>query len=755
MSSESLSSKLASTLRETRQWLEDCQELPAIPRNVSPGEPELQSLLAVAKAEKSKAAEHQRRLQSLKFQASKAKPKNSTPSETPSSEADPSAELLSSLRQRVQDSCSGGTLTGLLEVLKTTSSLPEVQQQNLAVIQEVVRERLAQLKEADEAAAQHHAQEAELHELQRQKEELLGKVKETRWAAERAKNAQDGDSVTSRETSAGVEEHSNPSSRSNSDVGLKPEAPPERAPEVEKAAERPASPAKGKGKGAAPKAPPKAKAKAKSHHSAVSNGFVTLHWHVIKEEEKLESKDVFLSRLEALKMTGGDGGIPESLAPQPVIFASSVEVTQVPMSLMEHYWKKRDSFAPRRHSVEGSLGTDSARQSLLDEKKLQMLGISLKRHEHRNQGVKGAEAIVSIKCAILRCDFDVLHIECLSVIRTVIKQHENDGQPVTTFVAQNGEESIHGLRCPIEHRLVYELCKVPQIVDRLECMLFHQTFRDNLGNCQRDLDTHYKALEMLSRKRQTIQRFFLTALRLGQSLNRSSKRASQAPNGFELASLEKLAETKSTKLPRMSVLHFVLALLRPQEVESLFTREDFTELQEAAIRKTHKVYSDCIEVAQGMYSVQNICQTGTYVRPSGEAIAIQRRRRTLPARSSTKDEGDVDDDDLFFEVMTEFVNENLQTAEDLSERAFNLILLYKELAIYFDDLRSVYPPPKNENDTRKDLVEVFQRFAAQIQLHREQVESEKLREFLEAGTFSTTPPGTPRSTPRYGTPRRR
>eukprot|EP00435_Cladocopium_sp_Y103_P015766 s2394_g3.t2 len=304
--------------------------------------------------------------------------------------------------------------------------------------------------------------EAELRELQRQKEELLGKVKEARWTAERAKNAQDdGDSVTSRDTSAGVEDHSNPSSRSNSDVGLRPEA--LGAPEVEKAIpERPASPAKGKGKGSAPKAPPKAKAKAKNHHSAaVSNGFVTLHWHVIKEDEKLESKDVFLSRLEALKMAEGDGDTTmESLAPQPGIFTCSQEV-EVPMAMMERYWKKRDSFAPRRHSVDalGTIDSTAGRQSLLDEKKLQMLGISLKRHEHRNQGVKGAEAIVSIKCAILRCDFDVLHIECLSVIRTVIKQHENDGQPVTTFVAQNGEDSIHSLRCPIEHRLVYELCK--------------------------------------------------------------------------------------------------------------------------------------------------------------------------------------------------------------------------------------------------------------------------------------------------------
>lgn len=712
--------KLASTLLETKQWLEDCDELPTtMPRC----QEELKSLLAEAKSQKAKASEHQRRLQNLKFQASK-KPRAETKG-VATAQVD-SADVLA-LRKQIEESTSMATLTGLLEALSDTSTA-EVLTQPLALLKEVAQQRLVTLSTAEEELTEFNAQEEELRKLQQQKEELQSKVKEARWKAESALN-KDCDSVASRDTSAGaVEEHSNPSSRSNSDVGLRPDLPLEPSPE------RPSSPAKGKGKGA-PKAPPKVKAKAKAKQytsSQVSNGFVTLHWHAIKEEEKLDpSKDVFLSRLEALKV-GAEVGAVESLAPRQGIFAEA-DAMEVPMSLIERYWKKRDTFAPRRHSVDASsMDPTAGRRSLLDEKKLQMLGISLKRHEHRNQGVKGAEAIASIKCAILRCDFHVLHIECVSVIRTVIKQHENDGQPVTTFVAQHGEESIQSLRCPIEHRLVYELCKVPQIVDRLECMLFHETFRDNLSNCQSDLETHYKALEMLSQKRQTIQRFFLTALRLGQSLNRSSKRASQAPNGFELASLEKLAETKSTKLPRMSVLHFVLALLSPQEVESLFTREDLSRLQEAAIRKTHKVYSDCIEVAQGLYGVQNICQTGMYVRPSGEAIAIQRRRRTLPARSS-KDEGDVDDDDLFFDVMTQFVNENLQAVEDLSERAFNLILLYKELAIYFDDLRSVYPPPKNENDTRKDLMEVFHRFGTQIRLHREQVESEKLRETLEVG----------------------
>eukprot|EP00913_Durusdinium_trenchii_P011248 g10562.t1 len=203
-------------------------------------------------------------------------------------------------------------------------------------------------------------------------------------------------------------------------------------------------------------------------------------------------RDAFLSKLETVAVSVSSNRVLESLAPERGIFQKPYTEVELPLALMELYWKKREGFAPRRHSVGTALGIDasSGRQSLLDEKKLQMLGISLKRHEHLNQGVKGAEAheaIASIKCAILRCDFDVLHIECLSVIRTVIKQHENDGQPVTSFVAQNGEESIHSLRCPIEHRLVYELCKsqteipaAPTMEDRgdAEQIFVHAAFLD-------------------------------------------------------------------------------------------------------------------------------------------------------------------------------------------------------------------------------------------------------------------------------------
>merc|ERR1719183_1957513 len=111
--------------------------------------------------------------------------------------------------------------------------------------------------------------------------------------------------------------------------------------------------------------------------------------------------------------------------------------------------------------------------------------------------------------------------------------------------------------------MVYELLKVPQIDERLECMLFQTDFERSLRQCTRHLEVMRKALEALDRKRDLLGKFFSTALKMGQGLNRDS-RAPQAARGFQLTSLEKLVQTKSTKSPKHNVLHFVLALMREE-----------------------------------------------------------------------------------------------------------------------------------------------------------------------------------------------
>jgi len=170
--------------------------------------------------------------------------------------------------------------------------------------------------------------------------------------------------------------------------------------------------------------------------------------------------------------------------------------------------------------------------------------------------------------------------------------------------------------------------------------------------------------------------------------------------------------------------------------------------QKAKVLKTHKVYQDSVEIAQGIYGVQQICETGKYTCPTtGQAVRIERRRKTLPRSPLDLDNGEpaVDTDDRFHEVMHEFVEQHLQASEDVAESALNMILTYKELALFFDDLNSVYPPPKNENDTRKDLCDVFHRFAEDIRRHRDEVDSEKVRELIAASGNDGEPHVPPRS----------
>jgi len=340
---------------------------------------------------------------------------------------------------------------------------------------------------------------------------------------------------------------------------------------------------------------------------------------------------------------------------------------------------------------------------------------------------------------VLRCDSKDVRLEGLSVIRTVLRMQEKDKRPVWEFVRVHGEAVLDSLDSPEHHRLIYELTKIPQIDERIDCMVFRITFEESFRACDKNLTALRLALDMLNAKRGTIRKCFNTAHKLGLSLNRESN-APKAQHGFALSTLEKLSQTKSTKMPKLSILHFVLALMSKDDARELFNPLDLLLLQNANALKTHKVYQDCVDLAQGIYSVQQISETGMYPASNGQEVKIEKRRKSLaphmfhevPQPFVTSEE--LDTDDKFHEVMRAFVDDNLESAEKIAERALNIILTYKELALYFDDLRSVYPPPKKENDSTKDLCDIFYRFASNISKHREEVEQENLRELIAASS---------------------
>lgn len=514
-------------------------------------------------------------------------------------------------------------------------------------------------------------------------------------------------------------------------------------------------PSKGPGKGAPPpKCPPQCGPKAAMVPPKVSR-LISLHWKVSHAPMDISKMDKhFFKRVQDMQPHGyteptteGTSAVAVPVLPT-TIFDPMAEVQAPPQELLDRYFAKCSSRSlwTAHDTAREQNCNKGAHKRMLDEKRLNMLGIMIQKHlmEHKGAG-DAAGAILQIKRGVLRCDSSAVRLEGLSVIRTVLRQHDKDGQPITTFVRLHGEGALDALDFPEHHRLVFELSKVPQIDERLECMLFCLTFKESIAQCQTSLRTLRDALEMLNAKRDTIRRFFVTAHRLGQSLNRESN-APKAPRGFQLSTLEKLSQTKSTKFPKLSILHFVLALMSREDLRTLFNADDLMLLQKAKVLKTHKVYQDSVEIAQGIYGVQQICETGKYTCPTtGQAVQIERRRKTLPRSPIGHGEPAVDTDDCFHEVMREFVEKHLQASEDVAESALNMILTYKELALFFDDLNSVYPPPKNENDPRKDLCDVFHRFAEDIRRHRDEVDSERVRELIAASGSDGQPHVPPRS----------
>mmetsp|Transcript_106181 Transcript_106181/g.167664 ORF Transcript_106181/g.167664 Transcript_106181/m.167664 type:complete len:744 (+) Transcript_106181:76-2307(+) len=472
-------------------------------------------------------------------------------------------------------------------------------------------------------------------------------------------------------------------------------------------------------------------------NKAKPNKFVNLRWIVSQKPEAVDedalTNDTFIKKLyepstdmqsrSALMEAFPQINVPE--LPSRIFDPSDFALKEFPEPMLERYFKRNEA-AIKLPQAENR--TIQKANNFLDQKRLHMVGLMLQKHLMEHREATNRELVLNIKRGVLRCESKMVKLEDLSIIRTVLR-HVKPGSALFHHVETHGVDAIWDLEHPEHHYLVYELRKVPQVDERLDCMLFQWEFCENLKKYIDNLKTLTKALDALQAKKDVIQRFFQTAHRLGQSLSQKSSR------GFTLSTLEQLTRTKSTKMPHLSILHFVLALMSREDAEELFSNEEIVLLRNAKALGTRKVCDDCRELAQGLYGVKSIYESGEYMSQSGQAVKIERRRKTLPpqaaasAASSTM-EPVIDTDDCFHEVMKKFVDSHVDEADDIVVECHKMMLTYKELALFFDDLNNVYPPPKDPNDKKLDLVDVFYHFASEVPLHRQQVEEEGLRDLL-------------------------
>ena len=118
-----------------------------------------------------------------------------------------------------------------------------------------------------------------------------------------------------------------------------------------------------------------------------------------------------------------------------------------------------------------------------------MLEILLQRQKMTTQ-LTGKDSILAIKKAFLSCDYDLVPLDSLVIVRNVHIVHVELGEPVRKFVEDGGDlQTLDHASC---HELVWEVCcKVPALEQRLECMMFASNFEQFYENAMQRLNIAY------------------------------------------------------------------------------------------------------------------------------------------------------------------------------------------------------------------------------------------------------------------------
>merc|ERR1712216_24631 len=104
-----------------------------------------------------------------------------------------------------------------------------------------------------------------------------------------------------------------------------------------------------------------------------------------------------------------------------------------------------------------------------------------------------------------------------------------------------------------------------------------------------------------------------------------------------------------------------------------------------------------------------------------------------------ENEAPIDSDDSFHDVMKAFVDSNLAEARIIAKGCFNVFKVFKELAIFFDDVNSLWPPPVDEKG-KMDLIAVFHSLSEQVRVHREEIEQDGFRALVKPPEPDPPPP---------------
>lgn len=425
---------------------------------------------------------------------------------------------------------------------------------------------------------------------------------------------------------------------------------------------------------------------------------------------------------DAARAAGAERGrCNEGRSRRHTVFSGEVPVGELPPRQLEEF------FQARAASFDIGLRSGPAIVSRLitDAKHRQILDILVKKEAILLQA--GVHFVVEeLVKALRRCDYSRITPAMLEDLKKVASAHmeERSSQNIVSFVEQHGVDALQHLEHPHLHRLLYGVAKMPAVTARLDCMYLESTFPEHAEHCRANLEVLHSAVTCLQERLRALQSFFISALQLGNALNRGSN-APFAGHGFKLSSLQRFLELRPPAQKEVTFFHFVLLTLSQDEVGSLSDPRAIDALQRARTARTHTVYQDLLQQLDGYKAIKQFAETGSY---KGQEIPDDSEDEEPDSAAQPGEPSQRG----FRSRMRRFMERNLETASHLCSFGAATFRAYRALGVYLDDLRSVYPPPREDSEECKDVFGVLHQLFVNVSRARTEIMEQGLCRDIEA-----------------------
>jgi Formin Homology 2 Domain len=426
--------------------------------------------------------------------------------------------------------------------------------------------------------------------------------------------------------------------------------------------------------------------------SAAATELINLHWKTgsgISREPLTE--DSFLKPfLVFVKSSLGNRHVikhsPPSLDDSVFVSepSSSLRCTN---QLMKFFKRKQIKIDIKNNNAHENAQISSKKSSALDAERQKMISLAI-------GGTLGSRtnrktSFFDYKQAILACDYSLLPLSVLCPLLQLLKTVTEEEISAVQASIKTDLEANQGEDCDA---FVYYMTSVPDVKLRLECMIFQLSFQDLLSCTNKNMDAISEGLDVIAGKKAAISQYFCTALSIGNQLNENSRIAAQ--RNFSLSSILKFHEVKSSVDSRITLFHMLVALVSSSSGEAaVFSDLEIAILRRAGAVRAHRVRDEAKDLLDSVGAIQEASKSP----------------------------------DSFGEKMALFYKEIHFDVTELAKRAFEVFSSLKHWANMLEDVKAVYPPPKEKSPEVVDLFEFMANFGCLVKTNEKELKKFKVR----------------------------